>query len=224
MKNAGVAVAKARLSSLLDAVEAGQEVTITRRGKPVARLIAVSAPLQASARFDLAGLKAYVIAGGVAKRSKRTTAVADARARSALMVYLDTSVLGALFFRQPGAVRIADRLKRARGPLLLSSWTLTEMASVAAIKERSGEVDLAAKGAALSAFQQFVSDSMEVREVDPLDFRTAATLLEPAVLGLRAGDALHLAVARRAGADLATLDRRQASAALHHRIRLYALT
>lgn len=140
------------------------------------------------------------------------------------MVYLDTSVLGALFFREPSASRVADRLARARRPLLISAWTFTEMASVAAIKERSGEVDAAGRGFALAAFQQFASDSLQVREVDPVDFRSAAALLEPVGSGLRAGDALHLAVARRAGADLATLDRRQASAAAHHRIRLFGLT
>jgi prevent-host-death family protein len=34
--------AKNRLSALLDGVETGQEVTITRRGKPVARLVRVT--------------------------------------------------------------------------------------------------------------------------------------------------------------------------------------
>ncbi len=34
-----VAQAKTRLSSLLDAVEAGQAVVITRRGKPIAELV-----------------------------------------------------------------------------------------------------------------------------------------------------------------------------------------
>jgi prevent-host-death family protein len=34
-----VADAKARLSSLLDAVEAGEAVVITRRGKPIAELV-----------------------------------------------------------------------------------------------------------------------------------------------------------------------------------------
>ncbi len=36
--NVSVADAKARLSEILDRVEAGEEVVITRRGKPVARL------------------------------------------------------------------------------------------------------------------------------------------------------------------------------------------
>ena len=34
--------AKNRLSALVDQVEAGQEVTITRRGKPAARLVPVA--------------------------------------------------------------------------------------------------------------------------------------------------------------------------------------
>ena len=35
----GLAEAKAGLSALLDAVEAGEEVVITRRGQPVARVV-----------------------------------------------------------------------------------------------------------------------------------------------------------------------------------------
>jgi prevent-host-death family protein len=39
MRQVTVAEAKARLSSLLDAVEAGEAVVITRRGKPIAELV-----------------------------------------------------------------------------------------------------------------------------------------------------------------------------------------
>ena len=39
MRTVGLAEAKAQLSALLDAVEAGDEVVITRRGQPVARLV-----------------------------------------------------------------------------------------------------------------------------------------------------------------------------------------
>ncbi len=41
-----LAQAKAQLSQLLDRVEAGEAVTITRRGKPVASLAAIVAPKQ----------------------------------------------------------------------------------------------------------------------------------------------------------------------------------
>lgn len=39
-----LAEAKAHLSELVDRVEAGDSIEITRRGKPVARLTAVAAP------------------------------------------------------------------------------------------------------------------------------------------------------------------------------------
>ena len=40
MLTVGAFEAKTKLSELLDAVERGEEVTITRRGEPVARLVA----------------------------------------------------------------------------------------------------------------------------------------------------------------------------------------
>jgi len=49
-----LADAKAHLSELVDRVEAGDSIDITRRGKPVARLIAVSRPRK---RIDLALLQ-----------------------------------------------------------------------------------------------------------------------------------------------------------------------
>jgi antitoxin (DNA-binding transcriptional repressor) of toxin-antitoxin stability system len=39
MRKVALAEAKAQLSALLDAIEAGEEVVITRRGQPVARLV-----------------------------------------------------------------------------------------------------------------------------------------------------------------------------------------
>jgi prevent-host-death family protein len=51
MRSLNVAQAKAHLSSLLDAVESGEEVEITRRGVPVARL--TRAPLHPQRGFDL---------------------------------------------------------------------------------------------------------------------------------------------------------------------------
>ncbi len=55
MSVVSVADAKARLSKLVERVEAGDSVEITRRGKPVARLIAAAAPRKP---IDAAALKA----------------------------------------------------------------------------------------------------------------------------------------------------------------------
>jgi len=42
MKQIGALEAKSKLSHLLNLVEAGEEIVITRRGKPVARLVSVA--------------------------------------------------------------------------------------------------------------------------------------------------------------------------------------
>lgn len=140
------------------------------------------------------------------------------------MIYLDTSVLGALFFREPSAPEILSRLESVSGvALVISAWTLPEMASVGAIKERTGQIGAQDRAAGLAAFQRFVADTLNLVEVDPGDFRTAATLLDLPAMALRAADALHLAIAHRLRADLATLDRRQRMAASHYGIGLFPL-
>jgi prevent-host-death family protein len=50
-----LADAKAHLSELVDRVEAGDTIDITRRGKPVARLTSAARPRQ---RIDIATLRA----------------------------------------------------------------------------------------------------------------------------------------------------------------------
>lgn len=55
MNKVNLADAKAHLSELIDRVEAGASIDITRRGKPVARLTAAAAPRQP---VDLAMLQA----------------------------------------------------------------------------------------------------------------------------------------------------------------------
>lgn len=96
--------------------------------------------------------------------------------------------------------------------LMISAWTLTEMASVGALKERMGAVDRATRRQALAMFQRFASSILRMTEIEPADLRAAALLMD-GPWPLRAGDALHLAVAKRLPADLATLDRRLADAA-----------
>jgi len=53
-----LADAKAQLSKLVDRVEAGDSVDITRRGKPVARLTAVAGPRKRIDAAVLGGLTA----------------------------------------------------------------------------------------------------------------------------------------------------------------------
>lgn len=55
MNRISLAEAKAHLSELVDRIEAGDQIEITRRGKPVARLAAAKEPRK---RIDLGALMA----------------------------------------------------------------------------------------------------------------------------------------------------------------------
>jgi len=124
------------------------------------------------------------------------------------VIYIDTSVLGAIFFREPGAADLVARLEHQRkARLMISAWTLTEMASIGGIKQRTGAIDASSRQQALANFQRFASINLGMTEIEPADLRTAAVFIETPI-ALRAGDALHLAVARRLGARIASLDRR----------------
>ncbi len=139
------------------------------------------------------------------------------------MIYLDTSVLGAIFFREANATSVLNHVEMASAAgLVISAWTLTEMASVGAIKERTATIDHPTRQQALIKFNRFVSSSLILAEIEPGDFRSAASMIDGPGM-LRAGDALHLAVAQRLSADLATLDLRLADAAPRHGVNLMEL-
>lgn len=57
MNAINVAEGKARFSELIARAEAGEEVIVSRRGKPVVRLVAVEAPQE---KFDLEAIWAEV--------------------------------------------------------------------------------------------------------------------------------------------------------------------
>jgi prevent-host-death family protein len=56
MKSVSLADAKARLSALVEEAHAGEEVCITRHGKPMARLVPVEKPKKP---IDFEALKAF---------------------------------------------------------------------------------------------------------------------------------------------------------------------
>jgi predicted nucleic acid-binding protein len=81
-----------------------------------------------------------------------------------------------------------------------------------AIKLRAGQIDLEQRAAALAMFNKLVAESLTVLPVTGAHFRAAAKFVDQHTLGLRAGDALHLATASEHGATLHTLDKRLARA------------
>ena len=141
-----------------------------------------------------------------------------------MTLYLDTSVLVAALTREANTHSVQSWLAGLpQNTCAISDWVITEFSSALAIKLRTGTLTLPDRAAALAMFTRLSTDSLTILPITPAHFRTAATFTTPHHLGLRAGDALHLAICAAHGATLCTLDRRLVEAAPHLGIAIHPL-
>jgi len=133
------------------------------------------------------------------------------------MIYLDTSLMVALLTPEERSAQALDWFAQSREPLISSDWLITETHSALGIKQRHHGLSSSARQAAGQQLERLLQGGVELRLLDRERFRQAAELLQDSALGLRAGDALHLAVALHSRCTrLASFDSRmqQAAAAL----------
>ena len=125
------------------------------------------------------------------------------------MVYLDTSFVAPLVIAEGTSDAVeAAVLKLKAGELTTSLWTQVELASLVARKVRMGELSVPEAVAVRREFERVLGESFDMLLPAAADFATASKYLETPKTGLRAGDALHLAIAANHGArKILSLDR-----------------
>jgi predicted nucleic acid-binding protein len=128
-------------------------------------------------------------------------------------VYLDASVLVALFVHEPFSGRV-DSFLRTRSPtLIVSDFAAAELASAVARRVRMGEIDTRSAQEAFAKFDGWSVRDAERVQITTADIAEAAAFIRRLDLILRAPDAINIAITRRVGAELFTFDRNMAAAA-----------
>jgi uncharacterized protein len=130
-----------------------------------------------------------------------------------LTLYLDTSLLVSALTAETDGQRVEAWLRaQINEDIAVSDWVVTEFSAALSMKVRNRQIDEARRAEALRAFSQFCINNASVFTIQREQFRTAALFSDRFALGLRAGDALHLAICLEYGATLCTLDRQQSDA------------
>ena len=129
--------------------------------------------------------------------------------------YVDTCVLVSLFHNDSGYPAAEAWLAQIKGrELWISHWVLLEFASATALRQRRGELETSRIEALQVALEQFRNEQLGMLEPRGDDFLLARSWVQDcANSGLRAAEALHLAVAHRHALTLVSADRTLVTAA-----------
>ena len=138
-----------------------------------------------------------------------------------MTIYVDTSLVVALLTQEPATDDVTQWFSAAADDLVSADWCAVEFASTIARKQRTGQLSPAHAESARTVFKELTAGGLRLLPVSRAVFNRAADLVQPYQHGLRAGDALHLAVALEAGAEvLAGLDKTMNASAHRHGLRL----
>jgi predicted nucleic acid-binding protein len=118
------------------------------------------------------------------------------------MRYFDTSFLAPLILEEATSTKIeALFAKLPVGELYVSHWTRVEFASLIAREVRKGGFAESDALLAIAQFDELVTDSFQIVTPGIADYELAKATIQHFATKLRAGDALHLAIASNHGAQ-----------------------
>lgn len=114
--------------------------------------------------------------------------------------------------KEDASIAVKAYLVGSEQELLISDFTAAEVASGLSRLIRTSLLTAAEASARLADFEAWRAATSSPVDVHAADVRLAYAYVRRFELMLRAADALHLAIARRIDASVATLDRRMARA------------
>jgi uncharacterized protein len=130
------------------------------------------------------------------------------------MRYLDASILVAALTREPRTGDMQAWLaSQAADTLCISEWVITEFSSALSMKIRMDLLTPSERVTVLTAFATLRESSLIVLPVATMDYRISAHFADHHASGLRASDALHLAIAYNHGLELCSLNKTLVGAA-----------
>lgn len=132
------------------------------------------------------------------------------------MIYFDTSFLAPLVRQETTSEAVEQFFARGPQPQLWTShWTRVEFCSGVARDVRMKALTPDEAAIAISDFESKLSSAFYFLSIGTLDCELARDFLQHYEAGLRAGDALHLAIAKNNNAEtIYTLDARMLRAGL----------
>lgn len=128
------------------------------------------------------------------------------------MFYLDASIIVASVIREARTADVQDWWEAQRSDITFSAWTLTESISALSLRLRNGSITAAERQNAVG-FIRRIPNSYQRVSISEAHFLTAMRYTDQHELGLRAGDALHVAIAADFQHVVVTLDKKMADAA-----------
>jgi uncharacterized protein len=123
-----------------------------------------------------------------------------------LSYYLDTSAIVPLYFPEETSAALARWIRDAEPPLVISDFAVAEFSSALSRNIRMGLLAEAEAQKLIVAFDEWRDDECTSVEIQPVDIYAATRLVQKPHPKLLTPDAIHLAVSKRLGLIMVSLD------------------